>query len=64
MTRTRSRIMTLLLIVACCMLPGAYIECDCEDGEIEIDFDGFCGGCSGCSDCDDDGFWFDFWWDD
>jgi len=62
----RNRVLTALLVIASCLLPGAEIDCDCEDGEFEVEFDGFCDddcdhGCCGHS---LDGFFFDFWWDD
>ena len=63
----RNRILTALLIISSCLLPGAEIDCDCEDGELEVELDDFCDdddcghGCCGHS---FDGFFFDFWWDD
>lgn len=67
MSRIRNRVLAALLIIASCLLPGAEVECDCEDGEFEFDFDGLCDdddcdrGCCGGS---FDGFFFDFWYDD
>lgn len=66
MAKLRRGIITALLIIASCLLPGADIDCDCEDGEFDINFDEFC--CDDHDDCDDHdgcgGWIFDFWWDD
>jgi hypothetical protein len=78
MLTIRNKIMAALLIIASCLLTGAYADCDFEGGELFIDFEGLCGGggcgdhddCDDCDDwddhddCDDcDDFDFDFWWD-
>ena len=58
MNRWRKRLMWGLMILAASLLPGADVECDCEDGEFEfswpsIEFDD-------CDDCWDDD-WDDDW---
>ena len=41
MFRLRNLIFKLLLVMSLCLLMGADIDCDLEDGEFELDFDGF-----------------------
>lgn len=59
--------MWVLMILSASLLPGADIECDCEDGEFEfewpdIEFDDDCDDCRGCDDCG--GYWYEFdYWD-
>lgn len=68
MKRWRNRLAWALMILAASLLPGADVECDCEDGEFEfnwpsIDYDDDdCYDCRGCDDCG--GYWYEFdYWD-
>jgi hypothetical protein len=58
----RQRIMKTLMVLCCATLPGGFAECDFEDGELEIDFEGFhFDWDDDWDDCDDCGW--DFWLD-
>ncbi len=79
MERWRNRFMWVLMILAASMLPGADVECDCEDGEFEFNWPGIEFDDDDCDDCWDDdwddcddcrgcddcgGYWYEFdYWD-
>ena len=39
MTRIYRHVIRLLMLLSFGMLPGGFVECDLEDGELELDFD-------------------------
>jgi len=45
----------VLMVLSFAALPGGVIECDLEDGELEVDFDDF--------DFDEEDIEVDFWYD-
>ncbi len=52
MDRFWQKLFKALLIMSCATLPSSFIECDMEDGELEIDFDDIA-----------DDFYIDVWYD-
>ena len=58
MEAIRSKLLKSMVVLTTGILPGSGFECDLDDGELEIEFDGF-GGRHGHRHHHDDGFSFD-----
>ena len=58
MARIYHRIIRALMLLSLAVLPGSFIECDLEDGELDIDLDEI-----GFDFDDDEGCCIDVWYD-
>ena len=64
MASLQNWIVRMLMVMAVGVLPFAAVDCDLDDGEFEIDIDGW--GRHGCDDywCDDGYYYDDYYYDD